>query len=397
MERNWKEALASELTKYQKCLEKYQMQLNDGKIQALMSTLNARAEKVYGERTEFYKRALQSFSPALSDTLKKDAPNMAEEKILKLQQKAEALKKSPFSYLEPSETEWLIDFIKVYSKAIINTKDPELFRSRRHLMQLLALLGHCGIYMGNFSHESLGSGYAEDCYQMFFDISHSNNTPILTEKNGMILPNGLPFIVTYDIGKGDGYFLSMNESLRMFYILNPTFITNVLSQLSEKEYSSFADFVLSVAERFDCREILSQLQKFKLLYELTPEEIRMYDQKYFAKKQLEQAEEAAQRQEELMQEAIWQQRQQAREDAEYAKEQADLQTQLLKQQLEESRMQAEESRKQAEESRMQAMRAAEQERQKKEEQRINLLRQCKRCKNHCFGISTFPCPSFTPR
>ena len=39
----------------------------------------------------------------------------------------------------------------------------------------------------------------------------------------------------------------------------------------------------------------------------------------------------------------------------------------------------------------------EEKRQKKEEQRINLLRQCKRCKNHCFGISTFPCPSFTPR
>lgn len=397
MERNWKEALASELTKYQKCLEKYQTQLNDGEIQALMSTLNARAEKVYGERTEFYKRALLSFSPALSDTLKKDAPNMAEKKIMRLQQKAEALKKSPFSYLEPSETEWLIDFIKVYSKAIINTKDLELFRSRLHLMQLLALLGHCGICMGNFSHESLGSGYAEDCYQMFFDISHSNNKPILTEKNGMILPDGLPFIVTYDTSKSAGYSLSMNESLRTFYILNPTFITNVLSQISEKEYSSFADFVLSVAERFDCRKILPQLQKFKLLYELTPEEIRVYDQKYFAREQLVQAEIAAERKEKLMQEAIWQQEQQAQEDARYAKGQADLQTQLLKQQLEESRMQAEESRKQAEESRMQAMRAAEQERQKKEEQRINLLRQCKRCKNHCFGISTFPCPSFTPR
>ena len=394
MERNWKEALASELTKYQKCLEKYQMELNDGKIQALMSTLNARAEKVYRERTEFYKKALQSFSKALSDTSQNDALNIAKKKIMRLQQEAESLKKSPFSYLEPSETEWLIDFIKVYSKAIINTKDLELFRSRLHLMQLLALLGHCEIYMGNFSDESLGSGYAEDCYQMFFDISHSNNKPILTEKNGIILPDGLPFIVTYDTSKSAGYFLSMNESLRKFYILNPTFITNVLLQISEKEYSSFADFVLSVAERFDYRKILPQLQKFKLLYELTPEEIRVYDQKYFARKQLVQAEIAAKRKE-----------QQAQEDARYAKEQAYLQTLLLKQQLVESRMQAEESRKQAEESRMQAMRAAEQERQraaeqerqKKAEQIINLHRQCYRCKNNCFGISTFPCPSFTPR
>lgn len=390
MERNWKEALASELTKYQKCLEKYQMQLNDGKIQALMSTLHTRAEKVYRERTEFYKKALQSFSTALSDTSQNDAPNMAEKKIMRLQQKAESLKKSPFSYLEPSETEWLIDFIKVYSKAIINTKDPELFRSRRHLMQLLALLGHCGIYMGNFSHESLGSGYAEDCYQMFFDISHSNNKPILTEKNGMILPDGLPFIVTYDASKSAGYSLSTNESLRTFYILNPTFITNVLSQISEKEYSSFADFVLSVAERFDCRKILPQLQEFKLLYELTPEEIRVYDQKYFAREQLVQAEIAAERKEKLMQEAIWQQKQQAQEDARYAKEQADLQTQLLKQQLEESR-------KQAEESRMQAMRAAEQERKEKMERERTIRIQCSRCKNHCFGTSTYPCPSFTPR
>ena len=384
MERNWKEALASELTEYQKCLEKYQMQLNNGKIQALMSTLNVRAEKVYRERTEFYKRALQSFSPVLSDTPKKDAPNMAEEKILKLQQKAEALKKSPFSYLEPSETEWVIDFIKIYSKAMINTKDPELFRSRLYLMQLLALLGHCGICMENFSeHEPLGSGYAEVCYKMFFTISLSENHQNPTKENEMILPDGLPFAVIFDTGECADYTVSMDESLKEFYILNPTFVIHVLSQLSEKEYSSFADFVLSVAEKFDCEDLSQQLQKFKLLYELTSEEIRMYDQKYFAKKQLEQAEEAAQRQEELMQEAIWQQRQQAQEDAEYAKEQADLQAQLLRQQLEESRMQA--------------MRAAEQERHEKTERERTIHMQCSRCKNHCFGSSTYPCPSFRPR
>ena len=291
--------------------------------------------------------------------------------------------------------EFLVDFLPL----IINRSDFNIERLAHknyklsqykspcydytNLMQTLAVVG--GFDFNTIVLQKcapLNDGFSHYCQNKYCDmVEEASKLPVI---EGCIEKGLFNFKVVA------GFTLTDDSEEKDNYVFNETFLNQLIESLNKSEFSSSADFSISVAKQLKI-EIVPEFKEYKRLYEETLEEIQVSNQKYFNEEKLRQDREEAEETRRKIEEEQEKTRQAIEEQAEYDRIQREkaARRELLMQE------------EQMEKDRQMRERQMEADRIQRQQQQDFLagMERCRHCAKvaHCVFKGSKSCAFFTPK
>ena len=301
MNKRWKEELINELIAYKKSLESFEEVWCKGKIAEIYDKLEKRRQKIVSEREELFNKAEDFYKLKLKNV------NNEEDKK-KINRKISALKKerddqelnnmNNFIYKNLERGE-LPAYIKNYMKCVIDGYDKFVYETYTNMMQMLGILGVARNDMNLGLYCPIDDSFSKFCQEEFRQYINPRNNTFNYEPE-QVKFKGVSFLdkKLFDYGvchvadiNKVGYMMPRSKE-SSFSHLNLEVLECLIKDLQENSYESLMDFCKKVLAGSGI-EISKSFVRFKRLYEETPEEIMISDQRYYSEKKLEQDKEDA--------------------------------------------------------------------------------------------------------
>lgn len=323
MDLNWKSNLIKELEDYPNRLSGFLSKYNNDDFLNVISESLKNTEEIVKQQIEFnnkINRMISSLKNSKKNNSNKIYSKLINDQIKELDnEKIIVLSKEQLLY---DGVQLLEEYVKDYSTLAFFGSGVGLYKQYKHICEFLLLAGLMNkknssllaINEKYYNYFGPNEDYAKDCAEAFDDYVFikalledvKDENPTFKEKNIFI---NCPIHLETTL-KSNKVQLVRRED-HIFYFLSPDFIATFKDYLDNNQFSSVVDLAIRFKEEMGT-DVDDRLLRLKKLYELSNDQILIYDQRYYSEKAIKernrQAELDRQQRYELEQERLEQER-----------------------------------------------------------------------------------------